>query len=280
MPKKRKVNNSRTSTKTVPFSTPKTPIPKEIANKPFWAFLIIIFLSSFLTLTTITEDNSQLTGNLAIQVISYQPAGSDLFFEIRNVKNLKDATATISDTIKNGKIIFEEPKLPPSFDGTLLSAFTIESPDAAKIQQLIITLKIKQSDIAAAKLLPAEVLVYYGNQPLVTTLSHSKDDYVYYTTTTTTLGTFAIGKQTLKLPPPQPPAITPQPQEETITPPSTPIEPTPQTPPATTTITAQPATEQQPLPPIEQQPHPIETPQPPPKPTIWQKIKDFFKNLI
>src|SRR3989338_135970 len=149
------------------FKTAQSSLPaKEIQNKPFWALLVIIFLSSFLTLTTITEDNSSLTGHAAIQVISYQPAGTDLFFEVRNVKNLKDATATFSETIKNGKITFKEPELPPSFDGTLLSAFVIESPDQNKIPQLSLTLKIKESDIADAKLLPAEVLIYYNDQSL------------------------------------------------------------------------------------------------------------------
>ena len=257
------------------FKTAQSSIPtKEIQNKPFWAFLIIIFLSSFLTLTTITEDNSSLTGNAAIQVISYQPAGTDLFFEVRNVKNLKDATATFSETIKNGKITFKEPELPPSFDGTLLSAFTIDSPDAAKLQQLSITLKIKEKDITTAKLLPAELLVYQDNQPLSTTLSHSKDDYVYYTTTTTTMGTFAIGKQTLKLTQIAEPAQTQEPTPQPLV-----IEqPTPQT--------------TQPLPAIEQQPTPTAAsiePTPPqvtpptnptPQPTVWQTIKNFFKNLF
>ncbi len=262
MKKKRKIINSRKSTKTIPISTSKNPTTKEIQNKPFWAFLVILLLSSFLTLTTITEDNSALTGNLAIQVISYQPAGTDLFFEIRNVKNLKDATATISETIKNGKITFTEPELPPSFDGTLLSAFTIQSPDENKIQQLSITLKIKQSDITNAKLLPAEVLVYHDNQPLVTSLSHSKDDYVYYTTSTTTLGTFAIGKQKLKLTKPEQPTL-----QQEITPPA--IEPTTQTTAPTES-----------LPPVEQQPKAIPIPEPTPQPTVWQMIKKFFKNLF
>mgnify|MGYP003394746634 CR=1 FL=1 len=262
--------SKKISAKTSSISTPT----KEIKNKPFWALLTILFLSSFLTLTTITEDNSTLTGNAAIQVISYQPAGTDLFFEVRNVKNLKDATATFTDTIKNGKIIFKEPELRPTFDGVYLSAFTIESPDAAKIQQLIITLKIKESDIATTKLLPAELLVYHDNQPLPTTLSHSKDDYVYYTTTTTTMGTFTIGKAQLKLTKTEPPA----PKQE-ITPPA--IE--------QTTLPPEPALK--PLPPIEQQPHPVLpsesqiepqpiTPETPSSPTVWQGIKNFFKNLF
>ncbi len=265
---KKRSGNQRIKSKKISFKTSPTSIPaKEIKNKPFWAFLVIIFLSSFLTLTTITEDNSTLTGNAAIQVISYQPAGTDIFFEIRNVKNLKDATATFSDTVKNGKITFTEPTLPPSFAGALLSAFTIESPDAAKIQQLIITLKIKESDISAAKLLPAEVLVYLDNQPLPTTLSHSKDDYVYYTTTTTTMGTFVIGKQKLKLIKTEQP--TPA-QIETTTPPL-------------------PAVEQQPksiLPLQTSEPQinipitPEKVTSPIPQPTVWQNIKKFFKKLF
>ncbi len=266
--KKKKVNKkSHKSTKIQPHVT----LTKELPNKSFWAFLVIIFLSSFLTLTTITEDNSTLTGNAAIQVISYQPADTNLFFEIRNVKNLKDATATFSETIKNGKIIFKEPDLPPSFDGALLSAFTIDSPDAAKIQQLTITLKIKESEIAAAKLLPAEVLVYQDNQALPTTLSHSKDDYVYYTTTTTTFGTFAIGKQKLKL------MKTEQPTSKPEIPPTA-IEQT----------SSLPAVEQQPktiTPVIPKSEPQINTPitekvTPTPQPTVWQNIKHFFKNLF
>ena len=266
--KKRPSNKNNKSKKKSSLTPLKLTAQKEIKNKPFWAFLVIIFLSSFLALTTFTEQHSNLTGNAAIQVISYQQGGTDLFFEIRNVKNLKDATATISETIKNGKITFKEPELRPSFDGTYLSAFTIESSDQSKLQQLKITLKIKESDISASKLLPAEVLVYYNNKPLPTTLSHSKDDYVYYTITTTDLGTFIIGKQKLKL--------TPQPQETQTS----------------NTITPQPAIEQQPISPVEQQPLPIESPQitspqpsptpptPTPQPTTWEKIKNFFRDIF
>lgn len=265
MPKKRTKNKKYNSNQKVPLPQKNNLATKELSNKPFWALLAILFLTSFLTLTTITEENSTLTGNIAIQVISYQQGGSNLFFEIRNVKNLKDATATLSETIKGGKIIFKEPDLRPSFDGTFISAFTIESADEKKIQQLDLTLKIKESDIKQAKLLPAEIIVYRDNKQLPTILSYSKDDYVYYTTTTTTLGTFVIGKQKLKIAPSQPQLVIES---------STSQQPT------------QPATEE-PQPPILEQPKPItvtiepkkqpeEPITPSPKLSFWQKIKSFF----
>src|SRR3989338_2352722 len=128
---------------------PKKEFHKEIHHKPFWGIMSLFFFLS-ITIIIISSENSynesHVTGNAAIQVISFAQSGSELIFEVRNVPGLYRATAKITEQIKNGKIEFkEEPKI--KFDGIALSKFIITSTDEKKVSELRLMLKIKEEDL-------------------------------------------------------------------------------------------------------------------------------------
>ncbi len=270
----KKRRTSKTSNKT----NIKNPIlKKEVKHKPFWALLGILLLVTFIIFINKTQTSLNLTGH-AVQVISYQPQGSQLFFEIRNVPNLKDGTAHFSDTVKNSKITINEQSI-PKFKGTALSAFDIESPESTKISQIDLTFKIKKTNITNAKLLPAELTLYQNDQPVYLSIEKEEGEYTYFKTTINMFGTYILGKSRIEITS-TPTTTTPELKETT---------PPPQLQEPKALEEQKPIIVEQPKPLIisitpsgeaTQPPATSTTSQPLPKPSIWQKTKDFFKNIF
>ncbi|MBI2151716.1 hypothetical protein HYU21_03270 [Candidatus Woesearchaeota archaeon] len=134
-----------------------------------------------------------ILGN-AVQTISYAPAGSSLFFEIRNIDGLKDATVYFKDTVKDSKILFIPENLAVS-DFIVYNRATVSSDEAGKISQIIYTLKIRESDLTQKGLKAEEVKVYLNDKELKTSLTSRKEGFVYYSATATSFGDLIIGKR-------------------------------------------------------------------------------------
>lgn len=149
---------------------------EEIQHKSFWAALAIIFLISAVTIITLTEKNI-LTGKI-IQGIGYMPAGKELFFEIKDVDGLQYGNVEIKETIKDGKIIFQQDNT-IKFSGETYSKFKVSSPDTAKLGGAVYTLKITQEKLQ----FPKEELTVYANGKIIPITYTSADERYYYFTT-------------------------------------------------------------------------------------------------
>jgi len=168
----------------------------EIKNKPFWGIMSLFFFLS-ITVIIISSENSynaaHITGNVAIQAISFAKGGSELTFEVRNVPDVYQVTAIITKEIKNGKIQFkEDPSL--KFDGTALSKFIVSSTDEKKVSELRLMLKIKEDELKKARIKENEVSLFVNNKKLTTIINQKKDSYIYYIATSKEMGNYVIGK--------------------------------------------------------------------------------------
>ncbi|MBI2661947.1 hypothetical protein HYX11_00630 [Candidatus Woesearchaeota archaeon] len=165
----------------------------EVQHKTFWALMGIFFLVSFIFLINTLQENSNLTGRVAIQTISYAFKGSDLSFEVRNVLNVKDFKIRLAEDVKNGKLEFKE-KVNPKFEGIAISGFYVSKNDVVQLSSIEITLKVKEADIIKKGLSNAEVKLYLDGELLDTRIMEVKEGYVFYQASASRLGEFVIGK--------------------------------------------------------------------------------------
>jgi len=253
---------------------PKSEAHKEIKHKSFWGIMSLFFFLS-ITIIIISSENtyneSHVTGNAAIQVISFAQSGTELTFEVRNVPNLYRATAQITDQIKNGKIEFKE-DTNIKFDGTTLSKFIISSTDEKKVSELRLMLKIKEEDLKKVRIKEDELSVYVNKKKITTVLNQKKDGYLYYIAASSKMGDYVIGKAKE-----QKMEEIPQASVTASFPTAKQVEDkSAQTEPAQTPAKQEEST-------VKEQPlagQAIQTPQQTTKPNVFQKIGQFFKSLF
>ncbi|MBS3123470.1 hypothetical protein J4437_02415 [Candidatus Woesearchaeota archaeon] len=137
-----------------------------------------------------------ILGN-AVQTISYAPIGSELNFEIRNVPGLSSAVVQFKDTVKGGRIIFNENK-DIGFNGLAFSKIVVSSDVADKLSIMRLTMKVSNKDLNAIGLNPYELKLYVNGKEKQTTFVEIKDNYNYYSASTTELGNFVLGKRKLE----------------------------------------------------------------------------------
>lgn len=232
----------------------KRKVKPKLQHQAFWITLGVVFFLSGITIFT-SMDRPAITANAAVQTIGYAEEGSQLFFEVRNVAGLKDATITFAEVMKNGRITFTDNENLP-FDGQALAKFTISSPDADKVASTKITFKIPKEDLRNVDEEKIILLHNQQRQPVIKT--KEEVNHVYFTSSTRQFGNFVLGQQTKKI-------IVPKPLQAT--------EPE---------IDILELTEEEVMEGVEetQQQETIEPETQIPAPGFLQGITDFFKNLL
>lgn len=226
----------------------------------------LFFLLSVIVIIISSENhylnNIPLTGHASIQVISYAKQGSELTFEIRNVKGFKDATVRFKETIKDSKVTVKENKT-LFFEGIAYNKVTIAIDQEEKMDTLDINLKIKEEDLVNLKIKAHELRVYHNDKELTTIFLGEKEDYLYYRTSTTGLGNFVLGKQSKKS------------QSQHIT---TTVEKTPQV----TVVAEEPKMSVDGAPFVEEKEEPLagKAAQQEEEKSTLTRMKDFFKGLF
>jgi len=167
-------------------------------NKLLWVTVLLVFLVSMIAILISGHDDPTLTGNAAIETISYAAKGSQLHFEIRNIPGLKEAVIFLNEEVKDGKIFFTEDDT-LKFSGTAYSKFKVSSADAAKISKIRFTLKVNNDDLQ--KLGLDTIHLYVDGQKKVTTFVKEENNYRFYTVDSTEMGDIVIGKEKEVLPP-------------------------------------------------------------------------------
>lgn len=179
-----------------------------------WATLMALLgIMVLISLNTRT-----ITGNAAVQTISWAEEGSSLFFEVQNVPGVKDATVTFRDLCKQCLLSFSEDETLP-FSGISYSKFLVASPDEDKIGRMNYTLKLDRSSLQKLHLKPEEVQFYVNGDPTPITLLRETESYVFYQTFAAEMGAYVIGKKTSeerKEIVPAPDETAPQPEEEAV----------------------------------------------------------------
>ncbi|MBI2665434.1 hypothetical protein HYX12_02320 [Candidatus Woesearchaeota archaeon] len=169
-------------------------------NHQIWLIVLligIIFAFAGLIASEYNSASEYTTGHATVQVISYAPEGSSLHFEIRNVKGFKEGTIYFGQTIKDGKVVFQEDHNIP-FKGIIYNKILVSSEQEEKITKLTLLLKIKESDLYALGLNPYELRLYVDGQEKETTYTELTDGYAYYTVSTNKLGKFVLGKRKIE----------------------------------------------------------------------------------
>lgn len=165
-----------------------------LKSKLFLVCLIAIFVLALVGLTNPTLLG--LTVGKAVQTVAYEKAGSELFFEVKNIKGVEYVTVNFLEDVKDIKIEFEEVnKVSWGFEGAAYSQFKISSQDEQKIGRLDFSLKLKEGELKGLGLEAEEVRLYGDGQELGTTLIKLEGDYIDYKATAWGMGEFVIGKK-------------------------------------------------------------------------------------
>lgn len=218
-------------------SRERLPVP----HKTFWVGLISFFIISIMFILSYIA-NPTLTGNAAVQTISFMKAGNELHFEVRNINGVKDVTITILEDVKNGVISFDETK--PAFQGIVYSAFKVSSADDTKFGKLVFTLKLSETELKRLGLDSDEVMLYHDGNELVIEQKEKVNGYISYSVTSQGFGEYVIGKAAA-------PEVVKEPEEEIVP-------------------------EEKEVP-EERMPAPVEEVV---KKSWWQRLVEFLKNLV
>jgi hypothetical protein len=162
----------------------------KVKNKSFWAAFAGIFLLSIIVILSSIDGTIDLTGHVsAINTIAYQQGGA-YNFEIRNVEGFKDATVSITGTIKQGQIKFEQLSSADAYSRAVVS-----SSDEDKINQLVLGLKVREKDLLAKGIAVSDIAFYVNGAEVQLQLTKKDENYLYYTTTIKEFGELVIGKR-------------------------------------------------------------------------------------
>ena len=175
-----------------------------LKHKLFWLSLAAVIILPLTGMLTGMFTLELATTGKAFQTVSYKLAGSELFFEVKNIEGVKDLTFTFQEDAKNMIIEFEEiDKLSWKFDGAVYSQFKIFSEDASKIGEIKFTLKLNEIELNKLGLSKDGVKLYSNGQELETKLTNEVwpqplAGYVYYEAVSNQMGEFVIGKATVE----------------------------------------------------------------------------------
>ncbi len=158
-----------------------------------------------------------MTGNAAVQQISYMKAGSYDFFEIKTIPGLSGMTVYFDEDDKNDLLVVEEdPTIP--FEGNVYSKFTFSARNPPALAKVEFTLKIPKEELQRKEISPADLRLWANGKELETTpiskidRTQTEQRYLYYTATSTESGQFVIGQAAF--PPQLTTAVLPQVEEQ------------------------------------------------------------------
>ena len=156
-------------------------------------FLSGVFLLTAVAIAFSFFGHSALTGNAAVQTIAFVKGGSELAFEV-NVGGIKEGTAYITNTIKNGKILFEE-KQNILFKGKTYSKIKIFSDEAASIGKLDLTVKVNEKELQEKGFTRNDFHAYLNDEELAMSFTKEERGFVYYMVSLPKFGDFVLGKK-------------------------------------------------------------------------------------
>ncbi len=163
-----------------------------LERKAFWFSMLTVFMLSAIIIMIGSQDN--ITGNAAVQTISYKQSGSELHFEVRNVQGFKEVTIHFSGDVKNSMITFEEDQSIP-FEGKAYSKVKVSSQDASKFGSLDWLLRVDEQVLLREGIAVSDLKLFVNNQAHELFLSDKQDEYIFYQVTTTELGNYVMGKK-------------------------------------------------------------------------------------
>jgi len=166
-------------------------MPKKGGNNVFWIIFVVVFLVSIFTIFGSVD--IPIIGD-AIQVVGYAQGDSELFAEIKGVEGFKDATIYFKETVKNGKIIYEENQQ-ILFKGTSYNKVDVTSEDADKLKEILFTFKLSKEKLSELRLNASDVQLYVNGKEVSLSLEKEDDKHVFYTVTTSEMGEYVIGRK-------------------------------------------------------------------------------------
>ena len=186
-----------------------------LRHQPFWTGLAVIFLLSTITLLTWQREHP-LTGRVAIQTIAYLQAGQQELFEVKNIPGMQYLRVQIKETVKGGKILFEEKNIP--LQGKEYSKFTITSEHANSFGATELTLKVEKEKLSFS---PEELRLYIDAAEFQPLFQKQDERYYYYFLALPSFhaGEYVIGREdkiTPKIVAPEAPPVPETPGQEPI----------------------------------------------------------------
>lgn len=170
---------------------------KKKSRKSVYKLYGIVAFSILIVAIVLYSKGGILTGGAvasSVEPISFLLPGESLFFEVK-VAGVKDMTVTFSKEIKDSSVITKEvDKISWTFPSKVYSMFTVDTPDAKSLIQLIFGLKVKSSDLQNLGIEKGELKVYQNGKAIETVLTREEGEYLYYSAFTNSVGEFIIGK--------------------------------------------------------------------------------------
>lgn len=215
---------------------------KTYEDKSFWVALGLIAILSSIVIIISAEDGTIPTGALVSsaekQHIFSLPPGRTTYIQARQIPGLSVVELTAAENIKEVDVTIATEEV--AFEGKVYSAFTIRSvPEAVFRVKLI--LKIPQQELDALGIKAEKVQLLVNNKEAPLTVGRSAKGYLAYEAQTPELGTFVIGERAEEPLPLAPPPLEPVMAEGGGPEPST-----------------------------------IPVQQPVPKPSFWERLKEWF----
>jgi hypothetical protein len=162
---------------------------KLASNKYVWLFLLV-----FVIIPLVSLSHQTVLGSAAFQPIAFEQAGSELFFEVRNVLGVKDVNIQITGDIKNGLIEFKEDEN-IIFMGKPLNKFRMSSANDESIGKIDMTFKIHDKQVAEKGLTQEDVSLFVNGNKVDLTKTRKGRGFIYYTASTEEMGEFVLGKE-------------------------------------------------------------------------------------
>ena len=256
----------------------KTEKQNPLPHKTFWASMGVFFLVSFLVMLSSLENSVtgpvSVTGHATIQNIATAKAGSALTLEVKTIPGVKEATIFFKEAVKNSQISFAEDKN-LAFSGLAYVKFTVSSPDAEKIGQIDFTFKILEQDLKKANINFNDLRLFANDKEITTALVKRENDYYYYSASVQELGKMVLG-QTQREKSGLPSTSVPSALPEDATLPSAEQASSPEEQQISTEIASETASPEA----VSGKAAESEGVAVPEKQSIWEKIKNFFRNIF
>jgi hypothetical protein len=164
-----------------------------IDHPPTWAALAAVFLIAVLVIVvSIEHPTSAFTGS-AVQKLNFMKPGDILHLEVKGIPGVSQAKIDIKDYVKDSIITFDKVD-DIDFTGNSFVKFRVASADAVALGNMLITLKLRESDLVAKGIAVSDVRLFANGKELPTTNTKIVDGYYYYKATSTELGDFVIGR--------------------------------------------------------------------------------------
>lgn len=160
----------------------------------FWIILLVLFATCIIFLFN-SSSMTNITGNTALQTISYLKEGSKYLFEPKDIPGVKTIEIEILKDLKNTLIKVERiESVPWTFEGLTYSMFSVDSEEKEKFGKVTFTLKVKSKELIHLGITQDNLFLYSDRKEITLEKIKEEGDYIYYTATAPAMGEFVLGK--------------------------------------------------------------------------------------